>query len=293
MKILSVVERKEVMDALKRKPLDPAAFEKVEQFAELVPSRPAPKRWPKEWNVSNREAFLRRLVTSKLRRCIDNWLATGVYPSGDESLGIRSLLEAGNTRDFITKYLGTMKQSPMDIVFRGARRGVEAILMFGLGREDQPTTIEQAYGEVFRLMLGVLMSDWGERLCKCRHALCGRYFILRKSKPQKIYKHGTFCCDKHRNHTSAVTQTQQRRNDAKLRLIEMAAKYLVDRGADEHWQDNDLLKRRVADAVSDRMSEGLSRLANRRGIRTKWVTRNRVEIESRRRELELCGTAKR
>ena len=74
----------------------------------------------------------------------------------------------------------------------------------------------------------------------------------------------------------------------RLKLVEIAAKYLVERGVGAEWQQDHRLMRRVASIVSQRMTAALERQAYRQGVKVNWVTRNRVEIEHRR--LELATT---
>jgi hypothetical protein len=135
-----------------------------------------------------------------------------------------------------------------------------------------------------RHFVALLMNDWRFQLCKCRYSACRKYF-LNKNKTQRRWKHGTFCCREHRNRASAATLTETRRKKEKASLISIAAKYLSERTDDSSWFDKPLVKRKVAEVVSERMKKDDHVSCARLSIRRNWVTRHSVDIEEKRLEL--------
>jgi hypothetical protein len=67
-----------------------------------------------------------------------------------------------------------------------------------------------------RLFVGILADEWLERLCKCRYAPCGKYFV--GAKIRRSYRHGTFCTRAHRARASADAFTKARRQRARCAL---------------------------------------------------------------------------
>jgi len=142
---------------------------------------------------------------------------------------------------------------------------------------------EAAQFEANRLFGGIIASDWSQCLCKCRYRPCGRYFI--RAKLRRAYRHGTFCSHEHRNHASAVAVFTAQRSRAKLSLIELAAKWLVQQDRSSPWQGKVDSRRRLAAFLSMRVGQDRNLQSGRESVQLNWVTRNRAAIEKRRLEL--------
>ena len=146
--------------------------------------------------------------------------------------------------------------------------------------------IDCAWRDAARCLFGLVTSDWGSRLCKCRYSLCGRYFV--HPKPRRSYKHGTFCG----NHQMAWTATQQvkeRRLLVRSVLVDLAATELLKgRINGPHWQVDKQRKIQLAKDVSARIRITDFATLGPARISLTWVTRNRQEIERRR---QLCLTS--
>ena len=136
-----------------------------------------------------------------------------------------------------------------------------------------------------RLFVGVLASDWKERLYKCRYSPCGCYFI--HPKPRNSYKRGTFCRREHAGHAATKDYIRSTRNRVKQELIEVAARSLLKlKIADPQWQgDSDIkvrLAARLCQVIAARKMEGY-----RQQVRPNWITRHRLAIEQARVELSV------
>lgn len=139
--------------------------------------------------------------------------------------------------------------------------------------------------EAGRLFVGILASDWQQRLCKCRYPPCGRYFV--GAKVRRSYRHGTFCSREHRAHASADALTKARRRQARFELVEASAQWLARLHPNSAWQDDHDLKASLAAALSEQVWRDPNLRGDRHFVRANWVTRNRIAIQERL--LELSG----
>jgi hypothetical protein len=159
------------------------------------------------------------LVSAHLRALVDEWLETGRDPDGSEWPSRRDLCKAPRGWEVASEFLD---QSP-PTVFPAAEGGGFSLVI------AEPHWGRPWAGDFFaaqqvaagRLFVGVLASDWQQRLCKCRYSPCGRYFV--GAKVRQGYRHGTFCSRAHRARASADAVTKARRRRSRLDLIEVAA----------------------------------------------------------------------
>jgi hypothetical protein len=160
--------------------------------------------------------------------------------------------------------------------------------------EDHPHTgkssafvdlIDRVRREVARLFFGLITSDWGPHLSRCRY--CGRYFV--HPKPRPWYKHGTFCDNHHQMSWNAIRRGKETRRLIHSALLDIAATELMKRRVNgPHWQGDRPRKIQLANDVSARIRKsGNPALRSvRLNVKLTWVTRNREEIEKRRLELD-------
>jgi hypothetical protein len=293
-KLVPVVKPPEVVALLNLKPIDPATLLEVKRYYEdFVSSNRGSSaqvnRLFRRLNVSHPVEFERRIVATKLRQHVDEWLETGCRDDGGESPEGRSLIKAPRALEVLQDY--TSKQNPR---LRFLRKPHEFVVEVG-SSEDGPQTsaisgfvdpIKRAWRDVARLFFGLITSDWGPRICKCRYSLCGLYFV--HPKPRQWYKHGTFCGD-HQMAWTATQHVKERRDQVRSELLDIAATELMKgRIHGPQWQDDRPRKIQLANAVSARIrNNGDAALRQvRLGVRLTWVTRNRQEIEKRRLELD-------
>jgi hypothetical protein len=144
--------------------------------------------------------------------------------------------------------------------------------------------VSRAFEETARLFAGLMLSEWGERLCRCRYRRCGKYFVKGRLRRAPLV-HGTFCCPEHQRKASAVDcVTRSRVNNTRDLIGEAAAILLRSRVAGLHWWEDRDLKKRLARELS------ATQLCKRQGLilRSNWITRHCQSIEKRR--LELTST---
>ena len=291
LKVVPVVKPAEVLALLNLKPVDPAFFLKLQPyFEDSISKRESSidlRQLFRRLEVSEPAECERRIIATKLRQHVDEWLETGWSESEGESPKHRSLVKAPLAMKVLQDY--TSQQNPrlrfvrvppefvIEVEPSGDRRHTSMISEF-------LDSIDRVRRDVARLFFGLIISDWGPRLCKCRY--CGLYFV--HPKPRQWYKHGTFCGD-HQMSWTATQHVKERRRLFHSALLDIAAKELIKRrinGPD--WQDDKPRKIQLANDISARVQK--SGKAALRSVRLKvkltWVTRNRREIEKRRLELQ-------
>jgi hypothetical protein len=137
--------------------------------------------------------------------------------------------------------------------------------------------------EAQRLFLGMMASEWKDRLCKCRYQYCGRYFL--HPKPRQCYRRGTLCCREHASSAAAAESMQLARIRGRETLIDAAAQMLCSlRIKGPAWQADPDIKRRLASDLCRVISR--ERLSSyQQDVKANWVSRHQETIERRRREL--------
>lgn len=258
----------------------PPAPAPVEYFAKRYREGTAPQAMPgQDWSIpetiseEEHRAMFAALVSSHLRRFVDEWLETSRHPDGSESSEDRSIEAAPNAFAAFSE-LGAKVRRPQPSDFSlGCAEPVRWA----------PSFFEAALLEAKRLLFRAVCSEWAERLCKCRYKSCGRYFL--NGTRFWEYRHGTFCSRKHQNLGSAAAATSERRTRVHDKLIDLASKQLASwRINGPHWQDDTKLKRRLAAELSHRISEDPNLHGYQQGATVHWVTRNQIEIEKKRLE---------
>ena len=139
----------------------------------------------------------------------------------------------------------------------------------------------RAFEEAARLFTGLMLSEWGQRLCRCRYIACGQYFLKERLRRSPLI-HGTFCCAEHQRKASAGDCVRTSRANQRQQLIEKAAAILVRwRITNPQWQEDRKRKRKLAFALSGTQLCERHKLV----LKSNWVTRHCQPIEKRRLEL--------
>jgi len=272
MRIWNFVEADDILTKLNTPP--PTADATAAFIRELA--RTSPPEIGDEW-----EAYLLAVLGVSLRSLVDQWLVTGIQDDGSESLASRNLSHTSASLD-LAAYL---ERYPARVDF--AANGSELSVCIADVGALPPPTLNPYYDvgeEATRLFLGMMTSDWKERLCKCVH--CGKYFL--HAHPRKVYTHGTFCCRQHQSHATAVRSTKARRVRAKSELLEFAAEHLVkSKVSGPEWKKSPETRTQLAIQISRHIFKSRNPIlkAYAQVVKSNWVTRNRHEIEQKRIEL--------
>jgi hypothetical protein len=248
--------------------------------------RPPPgtpdKGWRLPGTISRKDSRLiaEALVSSHIRSWVDGWLDTGRERDGSEWPFRRNLHKTPHAWQAASEFID---QSPPRLVLSAGSGGFELVLVEPNWHRPWAEDFFKAQEiEAKRLFVGILASEWQQRLCKCRYPCCGRYFMGVKLRPS--YRHGTFCSPRHREHASAEAITKARRHAGRSDLIEAAAQWLCQQAVSA-WQDDVGLKRRLLTVLAKRVSRNPNLRPSREPVRQNWITRNCAAIERRRLEL--------
>ena len=289
MKIHNLVTEGRIIGALNAEPLTSQSYDRfLEKYVRGVKRDAQPKpehgwRMPKSISREESQPMRAARVSEHLRRFVDAWLETGRNTDGYESPGNRDIGRSIYTKLAVMECL---KKCPPDLIFSSISS--ELVLFIGEPKWKAPISgfPEAVMVEAKVLLFGLMVSDWKERLCKCRYSSCGRYFVL--ARLRQSYQHGIFCCREHQRLASAIACTKQKRRSAAAKLIELAAGQLLKwqvNGSD--WQGDRSKKKRLASALSSTILNGKdpNLKAHRPQVKVNWVTRNRERIEQRRLEI--------
>jgi hypothetical protein len=193
----------------------------------------------------------------------------------------RNLAEACNSWLVVQEYL---KQAPIKFIPSTDRRGFglqAAQPKWDVGARD---FFEAMIVEAKRLFTGLMISDWCDRLCKCRYSRCGRYFF----SPQQILrprKAGIFCSRRCLSLALATKCTDNKRRRCHLALVEYAAQQLRNRKVGSEWQHDTKRKDWLANNITyylQRECKNIELKAYRQVVKVNWVTHNQPKIERAR-----------
>jgi hypothetical protein len=193
MQVDSFISKENIEKALNVEPPTGPDYDSfVEKYRRGLESYvPPEKGWRLPDTISKEESYPMRdaLLSSHLRGFVDAWLQTGRSSDGSESPMNRNLTGSLLSWLVVSEYL---KQCPVSFLPSMDRRGFRlevAAPKWDVGARD---LFESMISEAKRLFTGLMVSDWSDRLCKCRYSQCGRYFFL--SKPiLRPRKGGIFC----------------------------------------------------------------------------------------------------
>ena len=284
----NAITAREVIEALN---VEPPSQRSYDTFAEkyLAGADPDPLpggSWimPKTISREERRLMSAALVSSDLRAAVDAWLDTGRNLDGAESPNRRDFSKPVN---MLLDVLDYMRESPAQFIPSLEPRGF-VVRIADRGSSPWASNFFQAQRvEATRLLVGIMVSDWKECLCKCRHPQCGRYFL--HAKPRLFYRYGTFCCREHHKNASANVCTRLKRRSAEAELIEVAAKRLRKwRVNGPQWHEDCAKKKRLADELTNYITGVQTGCikpnlkAYHQEVKVNWVTRNRQKIENKR-----------
>jgi hypothetical protein len=274
-------------DATRQKVITPRAGYVLNYLANaptLVPPSASPGRgWKVPPTISREKTRPIRtaLTSAHLRTYVDAWLDTGRRADGSEWLGERNVRRAFDANLALWDYLEKAPPTwSMSMDSSGVQLTIAAPSGYnGVARDFFEAQIVQAK----RLFVGMMMSNWKDRLCKCRYSRCGRYFS--HPKPRKSYKLGTFCCHEHAKSALAEVSMRKSRTEGLKQLIEAAARRLLaSRIAGPQWQENSDRKRYLAEELC--LVIARKRLQRyQQAVKVNWVTRHQALIEQKRVEL--------
>lgn len=239
--------------------------------------------WKLPETISRQESYPFRdaLMSAHLRDYVDAWLETGRHADGSEWPGQRNLRKAPDALFDLWGYLERSRPelSPTikDPDFWDLELSIALPAAYsGLVRDF----FEAQVIEAKRQFLGIMASDWKDRLCKCRYRRCGCYFL--HPRPRRSYRRGTFCCLAHARSAGAEDCFGKSRAHGKQKLVEAAARMLLKQGiADPRWQDDARLKTSLAEELC--LVIAAERLQGYQDqVKVNWVTRNQDVIEQKR-----------
>jgi hypothetical protein len=278
------------MNAIRARPFAPNVMAELEKYVERQPTLASLATVPPWMHLFERfggtdpGVFERQIVATRLRMYVDEWIDTGVTANGGEVPLKRDLVKAPGAnkllRDYVEQHRPTLPFSPkrLEFVFEMCYPAVADGSLAAARRFD---LVSGAFEEAARLFTGLMLSEWGQRLCKCRHIACGRYF-LKECLRRSPLVHGTFCCAKHQRQASASDCVRTSRANQRQELIEKAAAILVRwRITNPQWQEDRKRKLKLAFDLSETQLCERHKLV----LKSNWVTRHCQSIEQRRLEL--------
>jgi hypothetical protein len=246
---------------------------------QVKPSAPLPGgRWNLPDTISRVESYPFRsaLTSATLRTYVDEWVDTGRFPDGSESPQKRNLFSA---RDTYHAVYTCLKQNPVPCELVLYPRHVEVSLVQRTWDAVATNFFDAQLVEATRIFLGILISEWRFRLCKCRYGPCGRYFL--HPKPRALYRHGTFCTPDHLRRAAALDSVRKSRRRAADALSSEAARKLREWGCASSWANDAKVKGRLATHLC--MFIVKKKLhAYRQEVKLNWITRHQDAIERQR-----------
>jgi len=289
LRLISVVDQPEFIKAIHVQPLAPSLFAQLEKYVAgqpILSSLGTIPPWIREFpSLASIDPGMveRQIVATRLRKYVDEWIETGVNPNVGELPLKRDLMKASAGAELLREYVEQHRPS-----LRASTRGLAFV--FEVGRpavadgsfagRHQHDVVTRAFDEAARLFAGLMLSEWGERMCKCRHEACGKYFVKERFRTAPLVR-GTFCCPEHQRTASAAACVLKSREDMKRELIGRAVAILFQwRVAGPEWQEDSKLKRQLA----FRLSETPLCKRNKLVLKSNWVTRHCNSIETRRLE---------
>jgi hypothetical protein len=221
--------------------------------------------------------FAAQLLSKRLRNYVDAWMDTGLGADGFERPSSRTVPLRAHVA--LTQHLADYPP----VCYFDPDRGWVISIGSTHGQPRGPGQLSPAVdAEAQRLLFVLVAGDLDGCLCKCRHSLCGRYYIL--AKPRTQYKTGTYCRLEHQRSAKAALCMRQKRHFMKSRLVEIAATRLRQRRAGPEWQADCASKLILRDHIRQVARKDNS-LRDFRYMGVHWITRNQRLIEQKRGEL--------
>jgi hypothetical protein len=219
-----------------------------------------------------------RIVVSRLRELVDDWMESGKNSDGELPSG-RDLFRTTIALATITE---CAERHPLRLMlFPETKQIVVVVGTNEVRPRDWWFGFEHPFDTAACIFTGLMIADWNNLLCKCRYSHCNRYFLA-DSMITRRRKHGTFCRPEHQRRTSAIECTAERRKKADAELIKVAAAQLEkSRITSPSWQDDVARKRSLAGHLNQQI--GRSKRQMRNAVKVNWVSLHAGEIEQARR----------
>jgi hypothetical protein len=235
-----------------------------------------------------------REFTLRLRQHVDSWLETGKNKDGTDTP--RKRFPTNEMWQIVHNYMRAHPAFP-----HFGEKGFTAAVNFSLkefggatrdkgsrvqtlpgvgqfrtpsGQKDRPIPAAIKAAETY--FVSMLFSEWAFRITRCI-GKCGRYYVL--NKPVPFYKRGTLCrrCN---SRASALRLTSEARTSLRRKLCDLVGRLAKTAIAkDRLWYRDAQLKARI-------VNKGNSSLKREHPgkkqhlLTSKWITRNRQEIEA-------------
>jgi hypothetical protein len=278
--------------------VNPPTVTALRHFSERYAACGVPDALPGEtWNMPDAIAdearkMWRPLISYYLRLLVDPWIDTGLNPDGSESPQNRNLLRAPFVAHAVTEYL---RMFPPSLYPSAETGGFTLRITAPTWRPVRsspdspgiPNFLVSQEVEAQRHFVGLMTSNWRERLCKCRYLPCGRYFV--HPRVRALYRHGVFCSPEHARHAAAGEHIRHTRTRGTQGLVEAAALQLLRwKFASPNWQNDATVKHRLAECLC--LVIARKRLQGyRQVVKANWVTHHRDLIEQQRLKLSADG----
>ena len=299
MRTINVAKPREILRTLELRSLSPEIFANSLRLYEEPQDGPRGLVTDMTWllktlgldgvGIRNDSDLEQCVLATQFRELVDEWIETGRHADGSESPSSRNLFHTSKAIQAVKK---CARETPLQLMV------IDKIseLVVAIGTESAHPELPVSFyhwaasfgrglKEASRLFTGLMASDWKESICKCRYEPCSRYFLF--ENPRRSYAHGTFCCREHQSRASADALTRNSRTRAQMKLIEAAARQLVQWGVrDPLWQDDNRRKRRLAEKLCEVIARTSYR-GYRQELKVNWVTWHRRKIEQKR--LEISG----
>jgi hypothetical protein len=161
---------------------------------------------------------------ARLRTLVDEWLNSGLGPTGEEDARTRDLAKTPTAARVLQKY--SRKQSVLLVV---GPEGLHVTLHGGpqwtigdsMKSPDVPLRPRSTEDIADGLFAQFCLSEWRCKLAKCRRAGCGRYFWL--NHWNRLYKRGIACPGCARIRSSENSTIRARKQDHADKLARAAA----------------------------------------------------------------------
>lgn len=226
-----------------------------------------------------------------LRAQVDRWLATGrgidsdfVEPRFVEAEDPSLRCVDDDTLRLAMRYVGG-NFAQVCRSQAGLRLEIPSLFDIPHNKYDNPRAFAEE--EATRLFLTALMSDWRQRVAKCRNESCATYFLLKKVN--FIYETGTYCraCNRKRSLGAAAVGTKKKReiyrHELQLAAARAAWRFNI---LDEKWHQSSRARNRMVNAVNQELKRSPNyRVLGLEVVTNKWISQNRTEIGSAIREL--------
>jgi hypothetical protein len=249
---------------------------------------------PKEVPQPKFEHFIAAMVSVSLRVLVEDWIKTGTLGDGSESPYKKNVLRTNAAVNVMLQFIRWHPNVAFYLAAKGLSRESDAVEGSAQSHKTlpgcPPTAIKPVYihsstdwedffwsvtEEAARIFVVLMDNIERNSVCRCRYVACGRYFV--NSKPNRVYKQGTFCSRRHQ----MLASTRSRRAQSFDELIEAAARQLIQWGVAETDWHTPAMKLRLVAALSQLIARKPSLRGYRNEIKSNWISRHAIVIQRR------------